>query len=248
MTDFTTQIEESGAITGDVVGEAIESAVDTAGDTVGSAVEAVENRVEESVDGVSPANQTDFYAEELEAQKALDAAHTEVGVSSHAEQAALPQLDAETFSSQLFWLVASFVLLYLLMAKSVLPRIHEVLEKRRHRIEHDLDQAERLAQEADESKSDYERLHAESVARSQQMIADAEASIRQSSDEEHVKLDAELAERMGEADKAIAKAAADVKKKLKPTAETVAQAIVKAMTGSSSADKKVADLVAKAKW
>lgn len=249
--DFTTQVEETGATTGEVVGEAVGSVVESAGDKAESVVDAVEGVVEESVDTVFPSEELpktdDPYTEALEAEQAAET-YSNVGVASDVEQTTLPQLDAETFSSQIFWLVVTFVLLYLLMAKSVLPRIHEVLEKRRHRIEHDLDQAERLAQEADESKADYERMHAESVARSQQMIADAETAIRQASDEEHEKLDAELSERMIIADKAIAKAAADVKKKLKPAAKSVAQQIVQAMTGSDAADKKVADIVAKAKW
>ena len=260
MTDFTIQLEDANTATSDVAGDALETVVESATDNVESAVDAVDavgvidDVVAESVDTGFPVENMpktdDPYTEALqalEAQQAHDAFHAEVGVANHADSKP-PQLQTDSYSSQLFWLAATFILLYLLMARSVLPRIHEVLEKRRHRIEHDLDQAERLAQEADESKADYERMQAESVARSQQMIADTESAIRTASDEEHEKLDAELAERLAEADKAIAKAAADVKKKLKPTAESVAQEIVKAMTGSQAADKKVADVVAKVKW
>ena len=45
----------------------------------------------------------------------------------------LPQLDLATYSSQVFWLIISFVVLYFLVAKLAMPRIAEVLEERQER-------------------------------------------------------------------------------------------------------------------
>ena len=56
----------------------------------------------------------------------------------------LPQLDVQTYASQIFWLVVSFIVLYFLVAKVAMPRISEVLEERQERIEDDLDKAETL--------------------------------------------------------------------------------------------------------
>ena len=60
----------------------------------------------------------------------------------------LPQLDVQTYASQIFWLVVSFIVLYFLVAKVAMPRISEVLEERQERIEDDLDKAETLKKEA----------------------------------------------------------------------------------------------------
>ena len=60
----------------------------------------------------------------------------------------LPQLDVETYISQIFWLIVSFVILYILVSKIAIPRIAEVLEERQDRIEDDLDKAESLNKEA----------------------------------------------------------------------------------------------------
>ena len=60
----------------------------------------------------------------------------------------LPQLDIVTYSSQIFWLAISFIVLYFLVAKIAMPRIAEVLEERQERIEDDLDKAETLKKEA----------------------------------------------------------------------------------------------------
>ena len=59
----------------------------------------------------------------------------------------LPQLDADTYPTQIFWLVVTFVILYLIMSKVALPRIAEVLEERQERIADDIETAERLRAE-----------------------------------------------------------------------------------------------------
>src|SRR3546814_6905695 len=60
----------------------------------------------------------------------------------------LPQLDADTYPTQIFWLVVTFVILYLIMSKVALPRIAEVLEERQERVADDIETAERLRSEA----------------------------------------------------------------------------------------------------
>ena len=53
----------------------------------------------------------------------------------------MPQLAFETYTPQLVWLAITFVLLYLVMWRVLLPRIGEVLDERQNRIQHDLDEA-----------------------------------------------------------------------------------------------------------
>ncbi len=47
----------------------------------------------------------------------------------------MPQLDVETFPSQMFWLAVTFILLYLLMSRVGLPRLSAAIEARRQRRE-----------------------------------------------------------------------------------------------------------------
>ena len=68
----------------------------------------------------------------------------------------MPQLDPSSFSSQLFWLTVIFALLYVLMARAIIPRIRYVLEKRQNHIMHDLDAAEKANEEAASAKKLYE--------------------------------------------------------------------------------------------
>lgn len=71
--------------------------------------------------------------------------------------AKLPQLDLQTYPSQIFWLIISFLVLYFLVSKVAVPRISDVLEERQERIEDDLDKAEILKKEADLVRAEYEK-------------------------------------------------------------------------------------------
>jgi F-type H+-transporting ATPase subunit b len=81
----------------------------------------------------------------------------QVAVASSASGPKLPQLDIETYASQIFWLTVTFLVLYFLVAKIAMPRIAEVLEGRQERIEDDLDKAETLKKEAYLVRVEYEK-------------------------------------------------------------------------------------------
>ncbi len=90
----------------------------------------------------------------------------------------MPQLDPDVFLPQLVWLTITFVVLYVLMVRTALPRIAEVLEARREHITHDLDAAAALKAEADRALAEYEASIAAARHRGDERgedVADADA-------------------------------------------------------------------------
>jgi F-type H+-transporting ATPase subunit b len=83
-----------------------------------------------------------------------DASH---GGDHHAEgSVGLPQLDVTTFPSQLFWLLVTFVFLYVIFSKKNLPEISSVLENRKNHIQNDLETAGKTRLEAEQVQNSYE--------------------------------------------------------------------------------------------
>ena len=59
----------------------------------------------------------------------------------------MPQFNSKTFSSQLFWLILSFSILYLLVSFVLLPRIRENIRLRKNKISNDIERAEKIKNE-----------------------------------------------------------------------------------------------------
>ena len=76
----------------------------------------------------------------------------------------MPQLDPTTWIAQLFWLIVTFVALYFVLSRSILPRIANVMEARQSKIDDDLDRAAASKQEADGVLAEYEKALAEGSA------------------------------------------------------------------------------------
>ena len=68
----------------------------------------------------------------------------------------MPQFNAETFPSQLFWLVITFTLLYLFINFLVLPRIRDNLRLRKNKISNDIERAELIKSNIEKIVKDYE--------------------------------------------------------------------------------------------
>lgn len=60
----------------------------------------------------------------------------------------MPQLDYSTFSSQIFWLIVVFFILYLFISKKFIPAIFSIFEDRYTRINRSLDYASKIRDQA----------------------------------------------------------------------------------------------------
>lgn len=89
----------------------------------------------------------------------------------------MPQFDPSTFGPQIFWLVVTFVALYLLMARLVLPRITDILGQREDRIDGNLRRAESLKEEADQVLTAYQKAISDARHQAQAALAQAASEI-----------------------------------------------------------------------
>src|SRR4029077_17370868 len=120
-------------------------------------------------------------------------AHTEVP-GEH--KAAFPPFNPQTFASQLFWLVVTFVLLYAIMAKVALPRVGAIIANRQKHIADDFAEAEQSRAQSDAAIAAYEKALADSRDRArgipketrERQAARASASHKRLEDELNIKL------------------------------------------------------------
>ncbi|MDT8376163.1 MAG: F0F1 ATP synthase subunit B [Mariprofundaceae bacterium] len=68
----------------------------------------------------------------------------------------MPQFEPAFFSSQIFWTIVSFIVLFIVLSHWVLPRIAAILQQRTHLIEEEIAQAHRKREEMEGLKREYE--------------------------------------------------------------------------------------------
>jgi len=150
----------------------------------------------------------------------------------------MPQLDITLYPPQIIWLVISFVLLYLAMAKLALPRISEVLEKRCDRIDGDLDKAVVLKDEADEVLVAYEQSMAEAKAQALEVIKQASDRLAEDSVARHAALSTTMSEQAQSAEAAIARAKESALADIGGIAEDITDQATAKLIGVKNVDKK----------
>ena len=70
----------------------------------------------------------------------------------------MPQLNPEFWFSQAFWLILVFSLLYIIICKTILPKITDNLENRKKTISNDLEETQRLKEIAEKKSKEYDDL------------------------------------------------------------------------------------------
>ncbi len=167
-------------------------------------------------------------------------AHTE---AAGGHKAPFPPFQADTFASQLFWLVIVFAALYLLASRLVLPRVGGIIDARANKIEGDLSEAQRFKTEAEAANAAYEKALADARSRAEALAATTRDKQAADSDAKRKTLEQQLDVKLGEAEKTIAATKATAMGNVRSIATDAAAAIVKRLTGMEPSADAVSNAV-----
>jgi F-type H+-transporting ATPase subunit b len=157
--------------------------------------------------------------------------------SNGGEEAAtgLPQLDFSTFPNQIFWLVVTLVVIYLILTRVALPRIATVLAERQGTITNDIAAAEEFKLKAQEAEATYQKALAEARAEAQRISAEARAEIQADLEVAMAKANAEIAARSSESEARIAEIRDGAMDAVREVARDTAKEVVTALGGKADA-------------
>jgi F-type H+-transporting ATPase subunit b len=147
----------------------------------------------------------------------------------------MPQLDFSTFGNQIFWLLITLVVIYLILSRVALPRIGAVLAERQGTITNDIAAAEALKARAIEAEAAYNKALADARVEAGRIIAEAKAEIQADLDRAIAKADAQIAAKTAEGEKAIAEIRASALENVTEVAKDTAKEIVAALGGKADA-------------
>ena len=153
--------------------------------------------------------------------------------SAHAASSKLPQMDFTNplLLSQIGWMAAILVVLYLVLAYWGLPRIGATIEARRTRISSDLDAAARARTDAERAIAELDAAIRTARAESERTINAAIDAARAEARAEQALVSQRLDAHLARAEASIASARANAMGALLPIAEEVAEALATRILG-----------------
>jgi F-type H+-transporting ATPase subunit b len=189
----------------------------------------------------------------LGAQYALAAGgndHHEADTSSHGgdvhhaqSSAGLPQLDATTFPSQLFWLFISFAVLYFIFSKKSLPEISNIIESRQEHIEGDLATAEDMKQQAEQVQKAYESSLEQAREKATDVITGMQESMKARAEKENEGLRAQADKDIEALEKSIDQAKKEAMDDMHTIAAEVAAQAAQKIVGISADAEQVKSVI-----
>ena len=115
----------------------------------------------------------------------------------------MPQLNPEFWAAQIFWLILIFSSLYLIIWKIFLPRITYSIENRKSRVVNDLDEAEKLKENAEKKLKEYNEIIENSKKEAKKIIEDNKKKLDRNIEDKKQKFDSEIEKELAEVEKEI---------------------------------------------
>ena len=118
-------------------------------------------------------------------------------------EAGMPQLNPEFWMAQIFWLILIFSILYLIIWRIFLPKITYSIENRKSRVINDLDEAQKLKENAEKKLNEYNKINENSKREAKKIIEDSKKKLDRDIENKRQKFNNEIEEEIKAAEKEI---------------------------------------------
>lgn len=145
----------------------------------------------------------------------------------------MPQIAqlAETYSSQIFWLLIIFGLVFFVVGRGMVPKVMDTVAKRDEQIASDLAAAQAARDAADEQEAAWRQRENQTRAEAQALINKAKADAAAQSEKKLAAAQKKIDARLTEAEQRIAAARSEAAAEIEIVATDAAQDIVARLAG-----------------
>ena len=120
-----------------------------------------------------------------------------------AESGGMPQLNPEFWVSQIFWLVLTFGIMYLVLSKLILPKISNNLESRKSQILENIEAAEKQREDSETKLKEYDQIILKSKTEANAMFNQAREKAVKDINAKRDVLDKQIDDEIAKAEKEI---------------------------------------------
>lgn len=146
----------------------------------------------------------------------------------------MPQISqlAATYASQIFWLIVTFGLVFLVVGRGMLPKVQATIAGRDGKIAGDLAAAKAARDAAEQAESEWQARDLANRERAQAVVADARSQATKTSEATLASANADQAARIAAHEAGIRAATSRAVAEIEGVAAEAAQAIVARVSGT----------------
>ena len=157
----------------------------------------------------------------------------------------MPQFNAKSFNSQLFWLVLSFAVLYIITTYIILPRIRENIRLRKNKISNDLERAESIKVEIEKMISQSDLKVEEAKSHVQKIIKDSLFRSDKEYNNQMETIKKQIANKQLEAERKIVEYKKNIESNLSKSAISLSAVILNKLNYKNSSPKEIEEILVK---
>ena len=120
-----------------------------------------------------------------------------------AESGGMPQLNPEFWISQIFWLILTFGIMYVVLSKLILPKISNNLESRKSQILENIEAAEKQREDSESKLKEYEEIISKSKIEANSIFNQTKDKVTKDINAKREVLDKQIDKEIAEAEKEI---------------------------------------------
>ena len=139
----------------------------------------------------------------------------------------MPQLEISTYLTQIFWVITTFVVFWMIMDHIIIPKISETIEARKRKYDDFIMKAEEINKKALATLERYEETLAAAKIKATEQIKANEEELRKMIEEREDEINQQLKSKIAEHEEKLVKDKAVTMSKIEELSEIAAAAIIK---------------------
>ena len=159
------------------------------------------------------------------------------------ESGGMPQLNPEFWISQIFWLVLTFGLLYIILSKLILPKISNNLESRKSQILENIETAEKQREESEKKVKEFEKIILDSKIEAKNYFNETRQKILEDITIKKNSLDKDIDDEISAAEQEIKNLKTASSEKIKNIAIETSSELIKQLIGEEANNSSISAIV-----
>ena len=160
-----------------------------------------------------------------------------------AESGGMPQLNPEFWVSQIFWLIITFGILYIVLSKFILPKISSNLELRKSQIQENIETAEKQREISEVKLKEYDEIILKSKLEAKNIFKNAREKVIKEINLKKDTLDKQIDEEISNAEEEIKTLKKDATDKINKIAIETSSDLLKKLIGTEINNSSISAIV-----